>query len=50
MNELISTRIHEHAVRLTLPNLAENLDGLLTRAQADTMGLTRLSLCTRTWF
>ena len=38
MNELISTRIHEHAVRLTLPNLAENLDGLLTRAQADTMG------------
>ena len=38
MNELISTRIHDHATRLALPHLAENLDGLLTRAEADTMG------------
>ena len=38
MNELISTRIRDHASRLALPHLAENLDGLLDRAQADTMG------------
>jgi DNA replication protein DnaC len=38
MNELISTRIRVHAARLTLPHLAENLEGLLARAEADTMG------------
>src|SRR5689334_13072682 len=38
MNELISTRIHDHATRLALPHLAEHLDGLLARAEADTMG------------
>jgi DNA replication protein DnaC len=38
MNELISTRIRDHAARLVLPHLAENLDGLLARAEADSMG------------
>ena len=38
MNELIGTRIRDHAARLALPHLAENLDGLLDRAETDTMG------------
>jgi DNA replication protein DnaC len=38
VNELLSTRIRGHAARLTLPHLAENLEGLLARAEADTMG------------
>lgn len=38
MNELISTRIRGHATRLMLPHLAENLEGLLGRAETDTMG------------
>ena len=38
VNELISTRIRDHATRLALPHLAENLDALLARAEADTMG------------
>ena len=38
MNELITTRIRDHATRLALPHLAENLDGLVARAEADTMG------------
>ena len=38
MNELVSTRIRDHAARLTLPHLAENLEGLLSRAEADSMG------------
>jgi len=38
MNELVSTRIRDHATRLTLPHLAENLEGLLSRAEADSMG------------
>jgi hypothetical protein len=35
---LISTRIRDHATRLVLPHPAENLDGLLGRAEADSMG------------
>jgi hypothetical protein len=35
VNELISTRIHDHATRLALPHLAKDLDGLLARAEAD---------------
>jgi hypothetical protein len=38
MNELISTRIRDHATRLALPHLAENLDGLLGRAQLREVG------------
>src|SRR6266566_7094839 len=38
MSELITTRIRGHATRLTLPHLAEHLDTLIARAEADTMG------------
>ncbi|HEX2298976.1 MAG TPA: IS21-like element helper ATPase IstB [Pseudonocardiaceae bacterium] len=38
MSELVTTRIREHATRLTLPHLAENLDLLVERAEADSMG------------
>jgi DNA replication protein DnaC len=35
---LTCDRIREHATRLALPSLADNLDTLITRAEADTMG------------
>lgn len=38
MSELITTRIRGHATRLTLPHLGENLEGLVARAEADSMG------------
>ena len=38
MSELVTTRIRGHAARLALPHLAEHLEGLLARAEADTMG------------
>src|SRR4051812_2586306 len=38
MTELVTTRIHDHATRLGLPHLAEHLDHLVDRAEADTMG------------
>ena len=38
MSELVSSRIHGYAERLTLPHLADNLDTLVTRAEADMMG------------
>jgi DNA replication protein DnaC len=38
MTELVTTRIHDHATRLGLPHLAEHLDLLVDRAEADTMG------------
>ncbi len=38
MSELVTTRIHDHATRLGLPHLAEHLDTLVDRAEADTMG------------
>jgi DNA replication protein DnaC len=38
MSELVATRIREHAERLHLANLTSNLDALLTRADAKTMG------------
>lgn len=38
MSELVSSRIHGYADRLTLPHLADNLDTLVSRAEADTMG------------
>ena len=38
MSELVTTRIRDHATRLALPHLAEHLDDLVTRAEADTMG------------
>ena len=38
MNELVTTRIRDHATRLALPHLAEHLDDLVSRAEADTMG------------
>jgi hypothetical protein len=38
MSELVTTRIREHATRLGLPHLAENLDLLIQRAEADSMG------------
>lgn len=38
MSELLSSRIKEAAIRLHLANLAENLDSLVERAEASTMG------------
>jgi len=38
MTILVSNRIRAHATRLALPHLAENLEGLLARAETDTMG------------
>jgi DNA replication protein DnaC len=38
MSELVTTRIRDHATRLALPHLAEHLDDLVSRAEADTMG------------
>lgn len=38
MSELVATRIREHAERLHLTNLTANLDTLLARAEAKTMG------------
>ena len=38
MSELVTTRIRGHATRLALPHLAEHLDDLVARAEADTMG------------
>jgi DNA replication protein DnaC len=38
MSELVATRIREHAERLRLANLGENLDALITRAEQATMG------------
>jgi DNA replication protein DnaC len=38
MTELVTTRIHDHATRLGLPHLAEHLEVLVDRAEADTMG------------
>jgi DNA replication protein DnaC len=38
MSELVTARIRDHATRLALPHLAEHLDDLVTRAEADTMG------------
>jgi hypothetical protein len=38
MSELVTARIRDHATRLALPHLTEQLDGLVARAEADTMG------------
>ena len=38
MSELVATRIREHAERLRLTHLAEGLDGLVDRAEQQTMG------------
>ena len=38
MSELVATRIREHAERLHLAHLAEGLDGLVDRAEQQTMG------------
>ena len=38
MSELVATRIREHAERLRLSHLAEGLDGLIDRAEQQTMG------------
>jgi hypothetical protein len=38
MSELVTARIRDHATRLALPHLAEQLDDLVARAEADTMG------------
>ena len=38
MSELVATRIREHADRLRLTHLAEGLDGLVDRAEQQTMG------------
>jgi IstB-like ATP binding protein len=38
MRELTATRVREHAERLHLPHLGENLDALVARAEAKTMG------------
>jgi hypothetical protein len=38
MSELVSARIADHAARLRLVNLADNLDGLITRAEQHTLG------------
>jgi DNA replication protein DnaC len=38
MSELVTTRVRDAAARLHLANLGENLEALLTRAEATTMG------------
>src|SRR5215213_3054627 len=38
MSELTATRVREHAERLHLPHLGENLDALVARAEQATMG------------
>ena len=38
MSELVATRIREHAERLHLAWLADNLDALITRAEQASMG------------
>jgi DNA replication protein DnaC len=38
MSELVASRVREHAERLPLPHLGENLDALVARAEAKTMG------------
>jgi DNA replication protein DnaC len=38
VSELVATRIREHAERLRLTHLAEGLDGLVDRAEQQTMG------------
>lgn len=38
MSELVTTRVRDHALRLGLPHLAEHLETLVDRAEADTMG------------
>ena len=38
MSELVATRIREHAERLRLAHLTENLEALLSRAEQATMG------------
>jgi DNA replication protein DnaC len=38
MSELTASRVREHAERLHLPHLGENLDALLARAEQATMG------------
>jgi DNA replication protein DnaC len=38
MSELVAARVREHAERLRLPHLGEDLDALVTRAEAKTMG------------
>jgi len=38
MSELVATRIREHAERLRLAHLGENLEALITRAEQQTMG------------
>jgi DNA replication protein DnaC len=38
VSELVATRIREHAERLHLAHLAEGLDGLVDRAEQQTMG------------
>ncbi len=45
MNELVSTRIRGHATWLVLPHLAENLEGLVARAEADTKGYREFVDC-----
>ena len=44
MSELLTTRIRDHATRLALPHLAEHLDELVARAEADTMGYRDVSI------
>ena len=41
MSELVATRIRGHATRLALPHLAEQLDDLVARAEADGQRLLR---------
>jgi DNA replication protein DnaC len=38
VSELVATRIREHAERLRLAHLGENLDALVARAEQATMG------------
>jgi DNA replication protein DnaC len=38
MSELVATRVREHAERLHLPHLGEDLDQLVARAEQQTMG------------
>ena len=38
MSELVTTRIREHATKLGLPHLADTIEVLLARAEADQMG------------
>jgi hypothetical protein len=43
VSELVATRIREHAERLRLAHLGENLEALVTRAEQATMGTSTSS-------